>query len=40
MQQIDFTLRAATGGAQQAAEAFNFVREESQKLGLSLQPTA
>jgi lambda family phage tail tape measure protein len=39
LQAIQFTLMAATGSSTLAADAFQFVRDESQKLGLVL-PTA
>jgi len=39
LQAIDYTLIAATGSGAQAQQAFGFLREESQRLGLVL-PTA
>lgn len=40
MQQIHFTLVSATGSANGAADAFDFLKQKSAELGLNLQPAA
>ena len=40
MQRIESTFQAATGSAKEAGKSFQFVREESERLGLSLPEAA